>query len=165
MANNGLSFRSSRVVYRGPQVCSNCGVRIVKMADEFGGNAFTYPSDPILPNTEWHVHICDPAAALKVRGDKARDLVRGGPHGCFTRAFAARVPKGWIIIAGPGDSKVLTYGYGYADSASEAWVFGDLAVRNGRPMQPRRTEDTILEQEPESAEAEKPDQVRPLRYL
>lgn len=60
VAYRPLSFRSSRIVYYGPHECSNCGVMIAKMGHQFGGNAFTYPSGPIYPNTEWHPHVCDP---------------------------------------------------------------------------------------------------------
>lgn len=35
------------------------------MGTEFGGNAFTYPSGPIYPNTEWHPHVCDPKLAVR----------------------------------------------------------------------------------------------------
>lgn len=55
-----LSFRNSKIVYYGPHCCGNCGVLIAKMGHEFGGNAFTYPTGPIYPNTEWHPHVCDP---------------------------------------------------------------------------------------------------------
>jgi hypothetical protein len=55
-----LTFRNSRIIYYGPHECGNCGVLICKMGYEFGGNAFTYPSGPIYPNTEWHPHVCDP---------------------------------------------------------------------------------------------------------
>lgn len=55
-----LTFRSSRLIYYGPHSCENCGAMIVKMGREFGGTAFDQPEGPIYPNTEWHVHICDP---------------------------------------------------------------------------------------------------------
>ena len=55
-----LTFRSSRIIYYGPHACENCGLMICKMGREFGGNAFTYPTEPIYPNTEWHPHVCDP---------------------------------------------------------------------------------------------------------
>jgi hypothetical protein len=55
-----LTFRSSKIVYYGPHSCENCGATIVKMGHEFGGNAFDQPDGPIYPNTEWHVHVCDP---------------------------------------------------------------------------------------------------------
>ena len=52
MSKPGMSFRSSRLVCYGPHPCENCGVSIVKMGQEFGGNAFTLPEGPIYPNTE-----------------------------------------------------------------------------------------------------------------
>lgn len=55
-----LTFRSSKIIYYGPHECSNCGVMVVKMGAEFGGNMFDQPDTPIYPNTEWHVHVCDP---------------------------------------------------------------------------------------------------------
>lgn len=58
MAN--LTFRSSKIIYYGPHACDNCGDVIVRAGREFGGNAFNQPEGPIYPNTEWHVHICDP---------------------------------------------------------------------------------------------------------
>lgn len=58
--NKHLTFRSSRIIYYGPHACLSCGVLICKMAQMFGGNAFTYPSGLIYPNTEWHPHVCDP---------------------------------------------------------------------------------------------------------
>lgn len=54
-----LTFRSSKIIYYGPHECANCGQMIVKMGQEFGGNAFNQPEGPIYPNTEWHVHVCD----------------------------------------------------------------------------------------------------------
>lgn len=55
-----LTFRSSKIIYYGPHACDNCSATIVKMGLEFGGNMFDQPSGPIYPNTEWHVHVCDP---------------------------------------------------------------------------------------------------------
>jgi hypothetical protein len=55
-----LTFRNSKIIYYGPYACENCGVLICRMAYKFGGNAFTYPSGPIYPNTEWYPHVCDP---------------------------------------------------------------------------------------------------------
>ena len=72
MNKPGISFRSSRVVYHGPQPCENCGVSIVKMGQEFGGNAFTLPEGTIYPNTEWHVHICDPVDVKKQIGHQEK---------------------------------------------------------------------------------------------
>jgi len=61
-----LTFRSSRIIYYGPHACENCGIIICKMGREFGGNAFTYPSGPIYPNTEWHPHVCDPKRVARL---------------------------------------------------------------------------------------------------
>lgn len=57
---SNLTFRNSKIVYYGPHACPNCGAMIVKMGHEFGGNAFNQPEGPIYPNTEWHIHVCDP---------------------------------------------------------------------------------------------------------
>lgn len=57
---SSITFRSSRIIYYGPHACENCGVDICKMGFEWGASAFTYPTGPIYPNTEWHVHVCDP---------------------------------------------------------------------------------------------------------
>ena len=58
------------ITFYGPHECENCGVMICKMGVEWGGNSFTYPTEPIYPNTEWHLHICDQ--------DKRRAMVRKG---------------------------------------------------------------------------------------
>lgn len=58
MAN--ITFRNSKIVYYGPHSCGQCGVLVCKMGLEWGGAAFTYPEGSIYPNTEWHVHVCDP---------------------------------------------------------------------------------------------------------
>lgn len=63
-----LTFRSSRIVYYGPHECQNCGATVVKMGAEFGGNTFDQPQGPIYPNTEWHVHVCDPKKARTPAG-------------------------------------------------------------------------------------------------
>ena len=66
-----LTFRNSRIIYYGPHACQNCGVLICKMGHQFGGNAFTYPSGPIYPNTEWHPHVCNPKDAHDDGSEKA----------------------------------------------------------------------------------------------
>lgn len=76
-----LTFRNSRIIYYGPHACENCGAMICKMGHEFGGNAFTYPSGPIYPNTEWHPHVCDPVAV--------RNIPRSTPDAiCHITAFS-----------------------------------------------------------------------------
>jgi hypothetical protein len=64
-----LTFRNSKIVYYGPHQCDNCGAMIVKMGVEFGGTAFNAPKTYAYPNTEWHPHVCDPAAVAKMRTD------------------------------------------------------------------------------------------------
>jgi hypothetical protein len=64
-----LTFRNSKIVYYGPHGCDNCGAVIVKMGAEFGGTAFNAPDSYPYPNTEWHPHVCDPAAVAKMRTD------------------------------------------------------------------------------------------------
>lgn len=64
-----LTFRSSRIIYYGPHACEHCGESICRMGHEFGGNAFTYPSGLIYPNTEWHPHVCDPKRVAALPGD------------------------------------------------------------------------------------------------
>lgn len=76
---NHLSFRSSRIIYYGPHACTNCGVTIAKMGQEFGGNAFTYPEGPIYPNTEWHPHVCDPKRASKHRAMQSAVTITAPP--------------------------------------------------------------------------------------
>lgn len=71
----GMTFRSSKIIYYGPHECSGCGQKICKMGHEFGGNAFTYPEGPIYPNTEWHVHVCDPKTSYRHKGLKAKERV------------------------------------------------------------------------------------------
>lgn len=84
MAN--ISFRNSKIVYYGPHGCERCGALICRMGFEWGGNAFTYPEGLIYPNTEWHVHVCDPKRPLKVQtlpeGVEAdKEWARNQPHG------------------------------------------------------------------------------------
>ena len=95
MAN--LTFRSSRIVYYGPHECSNCEILIAKMSDEWGGTAFTYPSGPVYPNTEWHPHVCDPFEVRNKQGREARDQqLKAWPA-----AQAEKIKEiGWVIASG-----------------------------------------------------------------
>ena len=102
MSNKSPSFRSSRIVYYGPHPCENCGVLIVKMGQEFGGNAFTNPTVMIYPNPEWHVHFCDPVDVHVRKGKEAREYIRA----IFTRPIATRLSLGWIIVAKGPDKNV-----------------------------------------------------------
>lgn len=69
-----LTFRSSKIVYYGPHACENCGAAIVRMAMAFGGNAFDQPYGPIYPNTEWHIHVCDPGRLVNRLNPTMRSL-------------------------------------------------------------------------------------------
>lgn len=152
MSKNPLSFRSSRIPYYGPHPCDNCGVSIVKMAQEFGGNAFTAPEGPIYPNTEWHVHICDPHNVYVRKGKDARKFVRnhvapsleGSPSewlpviaagGCPS---AVRIHLGWIIIKGNGSnpkkSPVLSAHQTYATDEWGAWCSAQERIENNWPI-------------------------------
>lgn len=71
-----MTFRSSRITYYGPHPCPNCGAQVVKMAEEFGGNAFNQPDGPIYPNTEWFPHVCDPRDRMRVAGEAAYNEVK-----------------------------------------------------------------------------------------
>jgi hypothetical protein len=53
------TIRDPQIIYYGPHACENCGVMICKMGYQFGGASFDYPAEPIYPNTEWAVHVCD----------------------------------------------------------------------------------------------------------
>lgn len=110
-----LSFRSSRVTYYGPQPCENCGVSIVKMAQTFGGNAFTTPSGPIYPNSEWHVHICNPADVLRGAANAARCQVLG----LNPQATAIRTSHGWVIAC---YGQILSACNTYCDTPDGAWL-------------------------------------------
>jgi hypothetical protein len=70
-----LTFRNSKIVYYGPHPCENCSVLVAKMGPEWGGTAFTYPSGPVYPNTEWHPHVCDPFEVRNKQGLEAREEV------------------------------------------------------------------------------------------
>ena len=96
MAN--LTFRNSRIVYYGPHECSNCGISIAKMGDEWGGTAFTYPDTPVYPNTEWHPHVCDPFEVRQNAGRKARDRQLK----VWTAAHPIKIKGiGYVITSGP----------------------------------------------------------------
>lgn len=123
MSKHSLSFRSSRIVYYGPHPCENCGVLIVKMSPESGGNAFTAPEGPIYPNTEWHVHVCDPADVYVRKGTEARDFIRR----VNGHAYAVRTSLGWVVISiAPGSlpgirSIVISANQTYATTVWGAW--------------------------------------------
>lgn len=115
--NQGLTFRSSKIVYYGPHACQQCGVTICKMAQGFGGNAFTYPDGPIYPNTEWHVHVCSPRDILRKKAIYCKERVLLA-HPTAESVHSASL--GWFITAASDNclSGVQTY-YGTEDAA---WV-------------------------------------------
>lgn len=114
--NNGLTFRSSKIVYYGPHTCQQCGVSICKMAQGYGGNAFTYPDGPIYPNTEWHVHICNPKDILHKKAIYSRGRVQQEK----TTALAVKEENlGWRIIA---DDAAISGNQTFYDSEDAAWV-------------------------------------------
>jgi len=91
-----LTFRNSRIIYYGPHECSNCGVLIAKMGDEWGGTAFTYPTGPVYPNTEWHPHVCDP---FEVRNKLGRDA-REYQLKAWPSAHPVKIREMWVIASG-----------------------------------------------------------------
>lgn len=82
---HSLTFRSSKIVYYGPHPCENCGAMIVRMGREFGGNAFNQPNGPIYPNTEWHIHVCDPK---QIKNDSRSKFISNVPAGEGHRLLA-----------------------------------------------------------------------------
>jgi hypothetical protein len=91
-----LTFRNSRIIYYGPHDCSNCGVLIAKMGDDWGGTAFTYPTGPVYPNTEWHPHVCDPFEVRNKQGREAREQqLKAWPS-----AYPLKIGEMWVIASG-----------------------------------------------------------------
>lgn len=88
-----ITFRSSRIVYYGPHPCARCGVLICKMGNEWGDSEFAYPEGPIYPNTEWHVHVCDPHLIYELKGREAKILVLK----LHASAHAEQDAQGWRI--------------------------------------------------------------------
>ncbi len=114
-----VTFRNSKITYYGPHPCSNCGVLVAKMGDEWGGTAFTYPSGPVYPNTEWHPHVCDPFDARAKRGKAAREIVRRK----WTEAHPIRIKElGWVIL-GYADDRVDEDSWNYPVAISHNCTF------------------------------------------
>lgn len=72
-----LTFRNSKITYYGPHACENCGAMVVKAGKEWGGTVFTAPKGPVYPNTEWHPHVCDPAAVRALADSRGIPCVGG----------------------------------------------------------------------------------------
>ena len=119
-----MTFRNSRIIYYGPHPCSNCGVNITKMSDEFGGTAFTYPQGPVYPNTEWAPHVCDPQEIYEKEANKCRQEVLLE----YPDAIPYKVAKlGWVILGGPPPEGIcdvavaVSLNQSYCDYPSTAW--------------------------------------------
>ena len=115
--NQGLTFRSSKIVYYGPHACGQCGVMVCKMAQGFGGNAFTYPEGPIYPNTEWHVHVCNPRDIVHKKALYCKDRVLEKHP---TAKAICATSQGWFVTA---DSDNCLSGVStYYDTEDAAWI-------------------------------------------
>jgi hypothetical protein len=135
--NTGISFRNSKITYYGPHQCENCGVAIVKMGREWGGNAFTNPEGPIFPNTEWHPHVCDPHL---VRERKA--LFAGARVGeYFPQAHARKIGQLGFVIMGEnipenvsgGKYLVVSANQTFYDTMEAAWDGALERIEKGWP--------------------------------
>lgn len=132
-----ITFRNSRIVYYGPHSCSNCGIDIVKAGTEFGGTAFTNPSGPIYPNTEWHPHVCDPASVKKNLGASAQNRVQID----YPNAHAFKVAELGYVILGeemhPSSAKalclVVSANQTFCDTESAAWGSALERIQKGWP--------------------------------
>ncbi len=132
MSKHPLSFRSTRITYYGPHPCENCGVTITKMGNEFGGNAFTYPKGNIYPNTEWHVHVCDPHDVRETEGIRAREFVLDhyAEKGWEPILEAVRLPLGWVILR---KQTCVSTNQTYSDSELGAWRSAQELIVNYYP--------------------------------
>ena len=92
-----LTFRNSKIIYYGPHECSNCGVLIAKMSEQFGATAFTYPRGPIYPNTEWHPHVCDSRDSAKISLAVVKAFVK--KYYPLAQSIYSET-QGWLIVSG-----------------------------------------------------------------
>ncbi len=130
-----ISFRAAKITYYGPQPCTNCGVNVVKMAERWGGTAFTYPAGPIYPNTEWPPHVCDQVFVRKMEHEKAINEVRSQ----WKEANSLRVePHGFVILMnedhGGVVATVLSPNGAFYDDEGDAWVAAKYRARKELPM-------------------------------
>lgn len=110
------TFRNSKITYYGPHECPQCGVLICKMGQDWGGNAFTYPRGPVYPNTEWHVHVCDPYAIAQRNAVLAEKKIKS----LFPTAVALKSTlQGWLITA---DDATLSNTAQTHSSSAAAWI-------------------------------------------
>lgn len=132
---NLITFRNSKITYYGPHSCENCGVEIVKMGTEWGGTAFTNPSGPIYPNTEWHPHVCDPSLVRQRRGTSAASRVRED----FPQAVSVMVNQMGFIVLGEQcsiDSQhalVISANQTFATTEDGAWMSALERLQNMWP--------------------------------
>ena len=132
-----ITFRNSRIVYYGPHDCPNCGVQIVKMGTEWGGTAFTNPTGPIFPNTEWHPHVCDPDFVSKRLSICAANRVSND----FPQAHAWRVGELGFVILGEeippnvqgGSYLVVSVNHNFYDTMEAAWQGALERIEKGLP--------------------------------
>jgi hypothetical protein len=118
-----LTFRNSRIVYYGPNDCPNCGIPIVKMGTEWGGTSFTYPKEPVYPNTEWHPHVCDPALIKNRLSSNAEQRVKMDWPNAF--AYATANGKGFVILAEPSKPQhalAISPNCTYFETEESAWI-------------------------------------------
>jgi len=132
-----ISWRNSKITFYGPHSCENCGATICRMGREWGGNAFTYPQEPIYPNTEWSVHVCDPDfVAKRASMDAAAKVCRQ-----FPQAHAHRVGQLGFVILGEdipegvsgGQYLVVSANQTFYDTMEEAWDSALERIEKGWP--------------------------------
>jgi hypothetical protein len=116
-----LTFRSTKIVYYGPHPCTNCGQPVVRMGQDFGGNAFDQPNEPIYPNAEWHPHVCNPKnqpVETTVVESIYKVLSNNGGEWIIAKADEPTLlwsAKGWVREAGdfiinfPSETEALVY--------------------------------------------------------
>ncbi len=128
-----LTFRSSKVVYYGPHPCPICGVLVARMGDEFGGSSFTYPDGPIYPNTEWHVHACDPEQTWKniAQGKRKHVIAKFGEA---TRVVKDRM-AGWVVMD-PSGSVLFPNDHVHCSTELNAWEYVFDRMWSGSVVEP-----------------------------
>lgn len=128
-----LTFRNSKIIYYGPHPCDNCGIDVAKMGNEWGGTAFTYPSGPVYPNTEWHPHVCDPFEVRNKLGREAKDRQLAK----WPDAAPLQVNGMFVIVAyaNKADSvpTVISHNCSFYDTELSAWAGADERDQRGNP--------------------------------
>jgi len=86
------------------------------MGNDWGDSAFTYPDTPIYPNTEWHVHVCDPSLILQYKASGARHFLSVK----FPNIEQVRTENsGWFVIS---EKEILTRQTSFHYSWESAWI-------------------------------------------